>query len=61
MCKNAVKKLLFVIRYVRDQYKTQEIYDKVIAENGGMLKFVPDCYINEQLCNKAVGSYTYAL
>ena len=61
MCKNAVKKLLFVIRYVRDRYKTQEIYDKVIAENGGMLKFVPDCYKNEQLCNKAVGSYTYAL
>ena len=44
MCKNAVKKLLFVMRYVPDQYKTQEMRDKVILKNGGILIFVPDCY-----------------
>ena len=45
MCKHAVKKLLFVIRYVPDQYKTQEIMcDKAVLENGGTLKSVPDCY-----------------
>ena len=27
-CKNAVKKLPFVIRYVRDKYKTQQMCDK---------------------------------
>ena len=30
MCKNAVKKLPLVIKYVPNQYKTQEICDKVI-------------------------------
>ena len=38
--KIAVKKLPFVIKYVSDQYKTKEICDKVIIENG----FIPDCY-----------------
>ena len=42
MCKNAVKKLPFVIKYVR--YKIKGICDKVIIENGGMFEFVPDCY-----------------
>ena len=43
MCKNAVKKLAFVINYVPNQYKTQEICDKVILENDRTLKFVSDC------------------
>ena len=34
MCKHAVKKLLFVIMYVPDHYKTQKMYDKAILENG---------------------------
>ena len=42
--KNAVKKLLFVLRYVPDPYKTEGMCDEVILENDGMLKFVPDCY-----------------
>ena len=44
MYKNAVKKLSFVIMYVPDQYKTPEMYDKVNIENGGVLRFVSDCY-----------------
>ena len=35
MCKDAVKKLLYLIRYVHDQYKNQQICDKAIFENGG--------------------------
>ena len=34
MCKNAFKKLSFVIMYVPDQDKTREICNKVILENG---------------------------
>ena len=41
MCKHAVKKLLFIIRYVPDQYKTQQMCDKSILENGGTLEAVP--------------------
>ena len=28
--------------------------DKAILENGGTIKFVPDCYKNQERCNKAV-------
>ena len=41
MCKHAVKKLPFVIRYVPDRHTTQQICDKAIFENGGTLKSVP--------------------
>ena len=33
MSNHAVKKK-FLIRYVPDQYKTQQMYDKAILENG---------------------------
>ena len=46
MCKHAVKKLPFIIGYVPDQYKTQQMCDKAVFDNGGTLKSVPDCYKN---------------
>ena len=54
MRKHAVKKLPYLLRYVLDQYKTQQICDKAILENGGRLKSVPDCDKNQEMCNKAV-------
>ena len=44
MCKHAVKKLPYLLRYVPDQYKTQKMCDKSILENVGTLKTAPDCY-----------------
>ena len=41
MCKHAVKKLPYVLRYVPDQYGTQQMWDKAILENGRTLKSVP--------------------
>ena len=35
-------------RYVSDQYKTQQMCDKVILENGRALKSFPDCYKNQK-------------
>ena len=49
MYKNVVKKLPFVIKYILDCYKTKEMCDKVIQENGGMLIFIADCY-KDQKC-----------
>ena len=60
-CKYAVKKLLFVIRYVTNQYNTQKMCDKVILENGGAINFVADCYENEKMCNKAINNYAHTL
>ena len=38
MCKHDIKKLLYLLRYVSDKYKTQQMCDKSIIENGGMVK-----------------------
>ena len=32
--------------YVPDQYKIQKMFGKVILENDGMFKFIPDCCKN---------------
>ena len=61
MYKNAVKNLPYLIRYVPDQYKTQQMCDKAILENAEKLKSVPDYYKNQELCSKAVDNYPYAL
>ena len=44
MCKHAVTKLPYLLRYVLDRYKTQQMCDKAILENCGTLKSVPGCY-----------------
>ena len=46
MCKNAVKKLPFVIKHVPDQYKSKEMCHKFFIVNGGILGFIPDCNKN---------------
>ena len=43
MCKHAVKKLTYLLRYVPDQYKTQQMHDKAILENGGTINSIPNC------------------
>ena len=35
--------------------------DKAILEDGETLKYVPDCYKNQEMCNKAVDNYPHAL
>ena len=37
------------------------MWDKVILQNGGTLKSVPDCYKNKKTGNKAVNIYANAL
>ena len=57
MCKYVIKKLPFLIRYVPDQYKTQQMCDQAILKNGGTLKSVPDYCKNQEMCNKTVDNY----
>ena len=44
MCSHVVKKLQFLIRHFADWYKTQQICDKAVLENGVMLDSVPNWY-----------------
>ena len=41
MFKHAVKKLFSLLRYVPDEYKTQQMCDKAILENGETIKSLP--------------------
>ena len=34
VCNHAVNKLLYLLRYISDQYKTQQMCAKAILENG---------------------------
>ena len=56
-CKHGVKELLYLIRYIPDQYKTQQLCDKDILENGGTLQPVLDCHKNLKMCDKAVTTH----
>ena len=44
----------FAIMYVSDRHKAQEMCNKVILENDGMLRFIPDSYNNQKMCDKAL-------
>ena len=61
VCKHAVKKLSYQLRYVLDWHKTQQMCDKAILEDVGTLKSVPDCYKNQEICNKVFDNYPHAL
>ena len=37
------------------------MWEKSILENGGTLESAPDCYKNQQMCDKAVDNYPLAL
>ena len=54
MCKHAVKKLFYPLRYAPDQYKTQQMCDKAVLEKGGILESVTDGYKNQECYNKCV-------
>ena len=61
MCNHVVKRVPYLIRYVSDQYKTQQMCDMAILANGGTLTSVSDCYKNQEMCNKTVDNYHHAL
>ena len=55
-----LKNLSLVIRNVPDQYKTQQMCDKAILENGGTLESAPDCYkINKCLIKLLIITLMY--
>ena len=64
MGKHAIKKLSFEMRYLTDQFQTQQILDKAILESlfqSGILNSVLDFHKNQQICDKAVDNYLCVL
>ena len=50
-----------MLSYVPDRYKTQQMCNKAILENGETLKSVPDCWKKQEICNKTVYNYPHPL
>ena len=61
MRNSAVKKLLFAILHIPNQYKTQQMCDKLILEDPGMLQFIPYHYKTQEMCDKAVDYHLFTL
>ena len=53
MCKHAIKKLVYLLGYVSDQCKTQEMCYKPILENAAILKNVSVCLLTHEMCKKS--------
>ena len=59
-CVSMLKKSPCLLRYIPDQYKSQQMCDKAILEIGETLKSVTDCDKNKKISNKAVDNYPQA-
>ena len=46
----------FIVMYVSDWWDS-----KKFSANGEMLRFIPDCYKNQKMCDKAVDNHFHAL
>ena len=54
MCDKAVDNCPFEFISIPDQYKTQEMYNKVVLEEPFMLKYCVDWYKTQEISDKAV-------
>ena len=54
MGKQEFKKLPYLLRYVPDRYKTQQMCEKAILENGGTLKFLTATKIKKWVINQLI-------
>ena len=50
-----------MLSYVPDRYKTQQMCNKAILENGETLKSAPDCWKKQEISNKTVYNYPHPL
>ena len=48
-----------MIKYVPDKCKAGELCDKVIMENGEILRFIPNYYKDQSMCDKAANNYSH--
>ena len=54
MCNEAVESDPWTLKYVPDQYKTQEMCNEAVEKLPEVLGFVPDQYKTQEMCNEAV-------
>ena len=54
MCNKAVTHNTCMLKYVPDQYKTQDMCDKTVRTWPGLLEFVPDRLKTQEMCDAGV-------
>ena len=52
MCYSIIFEDPFSIRYVLDQYKTQQMCDKAVDDSPAALKLVPDWFVTSKMIKK---------
>ena len=61
MCGKAADTCPFVFHFFSEQYKTQEMYHKVVSKESFMLKYCLDWYKSQTICDKAVDAFLLTL
>ena len=61
MLDKAFNKYFLAFFYIPDQYKTQEMYRKIISDNPFSMRYVPDQCKTQQMCDKAFDDSLAAL
>ena len=61
MCNQAVKKSLCALRFVPDQYKTQEMCNEAAEKSPCALCFVPYPFVMQKMCDEEVKKNPCAL
>ena len=46
-----------MLKYVQDQFKTQEMCNQAVEKYAGLLEDVPCRFITQEMCDKAVEVY----
>ena len=54
MCKEAVRREAYTLRYVPDYLKTQEMCEDVIHVRPEEFFLIPDCFKTQEMCERAV-------
>ena len=61
MCNEAVQSEPWVLRFVPDHYKTQEMCNEAVQSEPEVLRLVPDQLKTQEMCNRAVYEDAYSL
>ena len=62
MCERTVDVSPWLLEFVPDYYKTQEMREKAVTVTlGWTLRYVPDKYKMQEMCGEAIMEYPYSL
>ena len=61
MCDKVIIENGGTLMFIRDSYKNQKVYNKVVDNHAHVLAFVPNRYKTQAMCNKVVDTFPSAI